>query len=240
MAALSRWARLSRAVYEAIDAAIAANHGGQMAAPAEWTADGLRSQLLFTRDEPGFTWHRPSGGIDARLEAVPAPAAPRPLVPAWTTLAFVLFAIGFGSAAFARKPPRVALGLGLLAAAVAIVLRPTGPAFLAFGTRAAPQLAELLTDALVAHSGAPAAAATTRLLAAEAAAAEGRNDDAIAGYRAALDTAPPDWPRRSRTANALLFVLMKDERYAEGLALALAAQAATGRLHRRQLHRRQC
>jgi hypothetical protein len=109
---------------------------------AEWTADGLRSQLLFTRDEPGFTWHRPSGGIDARLEAVPAPAAPRPLVPAWTTLAFVLFAIGFGSAAFARKPPRVALGLGLLAAAVAIVLRPTGPAFLAFGTRAAPQLAE--------------------------------------------------------------------------------------------------
>jgi len=108
---------------------------------AEWTADGLRSQLLFTREEPGFTWHRPSGGIDARLETVPAPAAPRPLVPAWTTLAFALFTVGFGSAAFARKPPRVALGLGLVAATVVIVLRPSGPAFLAFGTRAAPQLA---------------------------------------------------------------------------------------------------
>jgi hypothetical protein len=108
---------------------------------AEWTADGLRSQLLFTREEPGFTWHRPSGGIDARLESVPAPAAPRPLVPAWTTLAFALFTVGFGSAAFARKPPRVALGLGLVAATVVIVLRPSGPAFLAFGTRAAPQLA---------------------------------------------------------------------------------------------------
>ena len=47
---------------------------------AEWTADGLRSQVLFTRTEPGFTWRRPSGGIEARLERVPAPSAPRPLV----------------------------------------------------------------------------------------------------------------------------------------------------------------
>ena len=35
---LSRWVRLSRAVYEAIDNAIAANHGGHLVEPAEWTA----------------------------------------------------------------------------------------------------------------------------------------------------------------------------------------------------------
>ncbi len=103
------------------------------------------------------------------------------------------------------------------------IIRPDGTPLLRWvGTLTASQLAELLTDALVAHSGAPAAAATTMLLNAEGAAAEGRADDAIAGYRAALAAAPADWPRRSRTANALLFVLMKAERYAEGLALALA------------------
>ena len=103
------------------------------------------------------------------------------------------------------------------------IIRPDGTPLLRWvGTLTAPQLAELLTDALVAHSGAPAAAATRRLLEAEAAAAEGRHDDAIAGYRAALDTAPPDWPRRSRAANALAFVLSKLERHAECLALSLA------------------
>jgi len=102
------------------------------------------------------------------------------------------------------------------------VIRPNGTPLLRWvGTLTAPQLADLLTDALVAHSGAPAATATALLLRAEAAAAEGRGDEAISGYRAALADAPTDWPRRARTANALLFVLMKDERYAEGLALAL-------------------
>lgn len=103
---------------------------------AEWTADGLRSQLLFTRTEPGFTWRRPSGGIDARLERVPAPAAARPLVEPWMSLAFVVFAASFGAAAVARRPPRVALGTGLVAAAVVLVIRPQSPGFLAFGTRA--------------------------------------------------------------------------------------------------------
>ena len=110
---------------------------------AEWTADGLRSQLLFTRDEPGFTWHRPKGGIDARLERVPAPAAPRPLVPAWATLAALVFVAGFGAAAARRgTKPLAALAIGLGASAFVLVLRPSGPSFLAFGTRAAPQLAD--------------------------------------------------------------------------------------------------
>jgi hypothetical protein len=106
----------------------------------EWTADGLRSQHAFTRDEPGFTWRRPSGGVDARLERVPEPPAPQPLFPAWATLSVVVFIVGFGAAAVARRAPRAALGSGLLAAAVVIVLRPAGPAFLAFGTRAPDEL----------------------------------------------------------------------------------------------------
>ena len=109
---------------------------------SEWTADGLRSQHTFTRVEPGFTWHRPAGGIEARLERVPKPPPPEPLVPAWATLAVAVFVVGFATAAIARRPPRVALGTGLLAAVVVLVLRPTGPAFLALGTRAPRLLAE--------------------------------------------------------------------------------------------------
>ena len=103
---------------------------------AEWSADGLRSQHTFTRAEPGFTWRRPVGGLESRLERVPAPPMPEPLVPAWGTLSLVVFAVGFTTAAIARRPPRVALGTGLLAAAIVLVLRPTGPAFLALGARA--------------------------------------------------------------------------------------------------------
>ena len=109
---------------------------------AEWTADGLRSQLLFTRTEPGFTWHRPSGGIDARLESVPTPPPPQPLVPAWASMAIGLFIVSFAAAALSRKSPRVALGAGLLAASVVLVVRPTGPAMLSFGTRAPRTLPE--------------------------------------------------------------------------------------------------
>ena len=108
---------------------------------AEWTADGLRSQVLFTRTEPGFTWRRPSGGIEARLERVPAPSAPRPLVEPWMTLALGVFVVSFGAAALARRSPRAALGTGLAAAAVVLVIRPQGPAFLAFGSRASASLA---------------------------------------------------------------------------------------------------
>jgi hypothetical protein len=106
----------------------------------EWTADGLRSQHTFTRAEPGYTWRRPTGGIEARLERVPVPPAPQPLIPAWMTLSIVVFIAGFVAAAIARRPPRTALGSGLLAAVVVIVLRPSGPAFLAFGTRAPREL----------------------------------------------------------------------------------------------------
>lgn len=103
---------------------------------AEWTADGLRSQVLFTRAEPGFTWRRPSGELSARLEKVPTPPAPEPLVPAFATLAVALFVAAYGAAALARRPPVVALGTGMLAAIVVLVVRPSGPGVLAFGTRA--------------------------------------------------------------------------------------------------------
>ncbi|MCE2883409.1 MAG: hypothetical protein LW806_00720 [Planctomycetaceae bacterium] len=103
---------------------------------AEWTADGLRSQVLFTRAEPGFTWRRPSGDLSARLEKVPTPPEPEPLVPAFATLAIVLFVVAYGAAAIARRPPLVALGTGLVAAVVVIVVRPSGPSVLAFGVRA--------------------------------------------------------------------------------------------------------
>jgi hypothetical protein len=109
---------------------------------AEWTADGLRSQLVFTRDEPGYTWRRPTGGIEARLERVPQPPLARPLVPAWGTLAIAVFVVAFGAAAIARRPPRSALAAGLVAAVVVLVLRPAGPAFLALGTRAPESMSE--------------------------------------------------------------------------------------------------
>lgn len=102
---------------------------------AEWTADGLRSQLLFTRAEPGYTWHRPGEGIAARLEAVPTPPAPRPLVPPWATIAFVSFTAAFLVAALTRCTPRVSLATGLAAALIVLVIRPSGPAFLSLGTR---------------------------------------------------------------------------------------------------------
>jgi len=70
---------------------------------------------------------------------------------------------------------------------------------------------------------------TKAMLTAEAAAAEGRTDDAIAAYRKTLDLAPEGWPRRSRTANALMFVLSKAERSEEALTLALAEVPRTAR-----------
>lgn len=90
------------------------------------------------------------------------------------------------------------------------------------GTLTAVQLEELLDDALVAVSGEAVAELMKAMLKAEAAAAEGRSDDAIAAYRETLALAPADWPRRSRTANALMFVLSKAERAEDALALALA------------------
>ena len=103
------------------------------------------------------------------------------------------------------------------------ILRPDGTPLLRWvGTLTAPQLAELLTDALVAHSGAPASATSRKLLEAEGLAAEGQADAAIAAYRETLAMAPPDWPRRSRAANALLFLLIKADKNDECLALTEA------------------
>ncbi|MFM7259491.1 MAG: hypothetical protein ACKO3W_02700 [bacterium] len=109
---------------------------------AEWTADGLRSQVLFTRAEPGFTWRRTSDQLASRLEKVPTPPAPEPLVPAFATLAIGLFVLAYGAAAIARRPPIVALGTGLVAAVVVIVVRPSGPGLLAFGERASRAIDE--------------------------------------------------------------------------------------------------
>jgi hypothetical protein len=62
------------------------------------------------------------------------------LVPPYATLAIGLFVVAFGAAALAKRPPVVALGTGVLAAVVVIMVRPAGPAFLALGTRAPAQL----------------------------------------------------------------------------------------------------
>lgn len=107
---------------------------------AEWTADGLRSQVLFTRAEPGFTWRRPSNELSARLEKVPLPSAAQPWVPAWVTIAVLAFVSGFGTVlALGRilsfAAPRAALLIGLCGAIVVILMRPTGPAIFALGTR---------------------------------------------------------------------------------------------------------
>lgn len=103
------------------------------------------------------------------------------------------------------------------------ILRPDGTPILRWvGTLTVAQLSDLLTDALVVHSGAPAAPASANRLAAEAAASEGRLDDAIAAYRAALGQATDDWARRTPTANALGFLLHKAKRSAACLANAVS------------------
>ena len=109
---------------------------------AEWSADGLRSQLMFTRSEPGFTWNRPVEGVASRLERVPTPPSARAIVPSWATLAVLLFIVAFLAAAMSRKPPRIALGTGLLAAVIVMIIRPSGLPFLAFGSRSAAELDE--------------------------------------------------------------------------------------------------
>lgn len=43
---------------------------------AELIAQGMRSDIVFTQDEPEFVWHaEPEGGVSERLRAVPQPAA---------------------------------------------------------------------------------------------------------------------------------------------------------------------
>ena len=108
---------------------------------AEWHADGLKTDFVLTRAEPGYTWHRPVGGLDGRLERVPAPPPPLPLVPGWAVLAVGAFLVSYGMAAAARRSPRVALASGLAAGAVVLILRPATP-FLAIGTRTAPAIGD--------------------------------------------------------------------------------------------------
>ena len=118
---------------------------------AEWTADGLRSQVLFTRAEPGFTWRRPSGELSARLERVPLPPVAQPWIPVWMTMALMVFVVGFfaGFAAVLMlgrrlmlSAQRAALLVGLLGAVVVILVRPSRPAILALGSRATTGLDE--------------------------------------------------------------------------------------------------
>jgi tetratricopeptide (TPR) repeat protein len=104
------------------------------------------------------------------------------------------------------------------------ILRSDGRPLLRWvGTLTAEQLVTLLDEARVAltESGAEPRGPATLALEAEAAAAEGRFDDAILLWNEALRVAPGDWSRRSRTANALLFVLMKGDALEAGLELAL-------------------
>lgn len=109
---------------------------------AEWTADGLRSQILFTRAEPGYTWHRPKGGVAARLESVPVPPAPQPLVPAWATLAAMVLVLAVLITKARGRSWTNALVRGAIGAALVVIVRPAGPPYLAFGSRAAPKLTD--------------------------------------------------------------------------------------------------
>jgi tetratricopeptide (TPR) repeat protein len=102
------------------------------------------------------------------------------------------------------------------------VLRPDGRPLLRWvGTLTADHLALLLEDALTALREGDAEGPAALMLKAEAAAAEGRFDEAVLFWNDALAMAPSDWSRRSRTANALLFVLMKANQLEAGLELAL-------------------
>jgi hypothetical protein len=65
---------------------------------AELVVEGVRSEVILRSDEPEFIWHRPAGGsgLDARLDAVPAPEAMRAAAPKsiWTIGAWSLLAVG--------------------------------------------------------------------------------------------------------------------------------------------------
>ncbi len=114
---------------------------------AEWSADGLRSQLLFTRSEPEFTWHRVEGGIAARLEEIPAPSAAEPLLPGWMTITLAAFAVGSLASIATRTPVRRAFVRGLVASSAALIvvgaIGPHGVERFSLGTRAATPLDEL-------------------------------------------------------------------------------------------------
>lgn len=64
---------------------------------AELTAQGVRSQLTFTSTEPEFVWHALRGGLDARLSAVPAPAARRATTVSWIGVGMLLGGLLLGA-----------------------------------------------------------------------------------------------------------------------------------------------
>ena len=113
---------------------------------AEWTADGLRSQLLFTRSEPEFTWHRVEGGIAARLEAIPAPSAAEPLLPGWLTITLAAFVLGTLASIATRTRVSRSFVRGLVASSAALIVvgafGPQGVQRFSLGTRAATPLDE--------------------------------------------------------------------------------------------------
>jgi len=95
------------------------------------------------------------------------------------------------------------------------------------GSATAVELASLLKDAAAGPEDGEAAAALAR---GERASAQGKREEAIREYRAALDTAPPKWGRRARTDEALVSELWaaKDDPACATLAAAEMAKLPPG------------
>lgn len=73
------------------------------------------------------------------------------------------------------------------------------------GSLTAAELVELLSDAeLAARGGDAGGAAAASLLEGDQATANGKMEEAVAAYRAALAAAPAGWPRRARAVDALV------------------------------------
>ncbi|MGA7118876.1 MAG: thioredoxin family protein [Polyangiaceae bacterium] len=82
------------------------------------------------------------------------------------------------------------------------------------GSLTANELAVLLEDSAVSgRQGKEGGAASSALLRGYRASAGGRADEAIAAYRQALGAAPPDWPRRAQSVDALVTQLAEDGQF---------------------------
>lgn len=89
---------------------------------AELVADGVRSEVILSREEPEFTWHRAAagGGLDERLAAVPVPQAIDARAPRapWSIGAWSLLGVGaLGVLLGGRR--RVPVSLAILAVGAA-------------------------------------------------------------------------------------------------------------------------
>ena len=89
------------------------------------------------------------------------------------------------------------------------------------GSLTATELAGLLDDAATAAThGAAGGEAAAALLQGHQASADGRLDEAIAAYRAAIAAAPPDWPRRPQAVDALVTRLADTKQHAACVTIA--------------------